>query len=57
VETHNNQPEKAIAAIRRGMQLTDPNAALAYMDSKEFEQLRASDEFQGMIKMLEETKK
>jgi tetratricopeptide (TPR) repeat protein len=57
VETHNNRPEKAMAAIRRGMQLTDPNAALAYMDSKEFEQLRASDEFQGMIKMLEETKK
>ncbi len=57
VESHNNQPEKAMDAIRRGMQLTEPDAALAYMDSKEFEQLRASDEFQGMIKMLEETKK
>ncbi len=57
VESHNNRPEKAMAAIRRGLELTEPDAALAYMDSKEFEQLRASDEFQGMIKMLEKSKK
>ncbi len=57
VETHNNQPEKAMDAIKRGMQLTDPNAALGYMDSKEFDQLRASDEFQIMIRALEESGK
>jgi Tfp pilus assembly protein PilF len=53
VEMHNNQPEKAMAALQRGVQLTDPSSALAYMDSNEFEQLRASDEFQFMIKSLE----
>jgi tetratricopeptide (TPR) repeat protein len=53
VQTHNNRPEKAIDAIKRGVQLSDPNSALAYMDSAEFEQLRESDEFQVMIKSLE----
>ena len=57
VETHNNRPGKAMAALRRGMQLTDPNAALAYMDSKEFDQLRTSDEFQRMVRSLENPKK
>ncbi len=57
VETHNNRPEKAMEAIRRGIQLTDPNAALAYMDSSEFEKLRESDEFQIMIKTLETIQK
>lgn len=56
VEMHNNRPEKAMAAIKRGVQLTDPSAALAYMDSSEFEQLRASDEFQFMIRSLEKPK-
>jgi len=53
VETHNGNPEKAIAAIKRGVQLTDPNSALAYMDSEEFAQLRDSAEFQTMIMALE----
>jgi len=57
VEIHNNQPEKAMDAIKRGMQLTDPDAGLAYMDSKEFDQPRASDEFQFMIRALENQKK
>lgn len=57
VETHNNRPEKAMEALRRGIQLTEPSAALAYMDSKDFAQLRSSDEFQGLIKKLEEEKK
>jgi tetratricopeptide (TPR) repeat protein len=57
VETHNNQPEKAIAALKRGVQLSDPNSALAYMDSSEFEQLRESDEFQVMIHALEKPRK
>ena len=57
VETHNNQPDKAMAALKRGVQLSDPNSALAYMDSSEFEQLRESDEFQIMIRALEKPKK
>ncbi|MCF7864819.1 MAG: tetratricopeptide repeat protein [Kiritimatiellales bacterium] len=57
VETHNNQPDKAMAALKRGVQLSDPNSALAYMDSSEFEQLRESDEFQVMIHALEKPKK
>ena len=57
VETHNNQPQKAMEALKRGIQLSDPNAALAHMDSVEFEQLRESDEFQLMIKALEKPKK
>ncbi|VGO20724.1 tetratricopeptide repeat protein [Pontiella sulfatireligans] len=57
VETHNNNPEKAIEALKRGIQLSDPNAALAYMDVSEFEQLRDSDEFQIMIRSLEQNKK
>jgi tetratricopeptide (TPR) repeat protein len=53
VEMHNNRPEKAMGALQRGIQLTDPSSALAYMDSTEFEQLRTSDEFQLMIRSLE----
>jgi Tfp pilus assembly protein PilF len=57
VETHNNRPEKAMAALKRGVQLTDPSAALAHMDSTEFELLRESDEFQFMIRALENPKR
>jgi tetratricopeptide (TPR) repeat protein len=57
VETHNNRPNKAMEALKRGVQLSDPNAALAHMDSAEFEQLRGSDEFQLMIKALEKPKR
>ena len=52
-ETHNNHPQKAMAALQRWIQLTDPGAALAYMDSDDFDQLRESDEFQLMIRSLE----
>ena len=55
VETHNERPGKAMLALKRGIQLSDPNAALGYMDVGEFEQLRESDEFQGMIKALRKT--
>jgi len=55
VQTHNGEPEKAIAALKRGIQLLDPNSALAWMNKKEFEALRQSNEFQQMIKLLETT--
>jgi len=57
VETHNNNPQKAMAALQRGVQLTDPSSAIAYMNSKEFENLRGSDEFQNMIRVLGKSKK
>jgi len=57
VENHNNHPEKALAAIRRGVELSDPRAALAYMGDKEFDQLRTSNQFQEMIQSLQEAKK
>ncbi len=57
VETHNNRPDKAIEAFKRGIQLSDPNAALGHMNSSEFNQLRESDEFQQMILMLQQSQK
>jgi len=57
VEMHNDRPDKAIEAFKRGMQLTDPNSALGHMNSAEFDQLRESEEFQQMILMLEQTQK
>jgi predicted Zn-dependent protease len=57
VENHNNQPEKAMAALQRGIELSDPRAALAYMDDKEFEQLRSSDKFQELIQTLQQSEK
>lgn len=57
VETENNRLDKALTALKRYMQLTEPNAALAYMNSGEFGRLRESDEFQAMIKTLETLQK
>jgi tetratricopeptide (TPR) repeat protein len=54
VQMNNNRPEQAMAALQRGVQLADPSSALAYMDSEEFEKLRASDEFQLMIRTLQQ---
>jgi tetratricopeptide (TPR) repeat protein len=53
VEMHNNRPQKAMEALQRGIQLSDPTAALAYMDSSEFELLRSSEDFQVMMQALE----
>ncbi len=57
VETKNKNHEAAFQALQRFIQLSDPNSALAYMDGGEFDQLRDSDEFQLMIKALEQNKK
>ncbi|MEN8254466.1 MAG: tetratricopeptide repeat protein [Verrucomicrobiota bacterium] len=56
VEMHNNRPERAMAALQRGVLLTDSSSALAHMDSDEFDKLRESDEFQLMIRALERPK-
>jgi tetratricopeptide (TPR) repeat protein len=55
VESHNNRPDKVMAALKRGIQLSDPNSALGYMDMDEFEQLRESDDFQFMINALKQS--
>ncbi len=57
VEIKNGQPEKAIKALQRFNQLSDPNAALGYMSSKEFDQVRNSADFQAMVKALESSQK
>ncbi|MCF7849098.1 MAG: tetratricopeptide repeat protein [Kiritimatiellales bacterium] len=57
VQTHNGNPDKAMTAMKRGIQLLDPNSALAWMNKQEFETLRKSDEFQQMIEMLEKSKR
>lgn len=55
VQMHNNRPELALAALQRGVQLTDPGKALAWMDRDDFEVLRTSDEFKLMIRNLEQS--
>ena len=52
-EINNGNHPQAIEALQRYIQLSDPNAALAYMSTDEFDQVRTSDEFQAMIKTLE----
>lgn len=56
-EANIGHSQKAIEALRRGIQLSDPNAALAWMDDTEFELLRNTDDFQTMIKTLESLQK
>lgn len=52
-ETKIGHPQKAMEALRRGIQLSDPNAALAWMNDAEFETLRNTDDFQNMMEALE----
>lgn len=57
VEIKNQNHQEAIKALQRFIQLSDPNSALAYMNSDEFDQMRTSDEFQIMIRALESVAK
>lgn len=52
-EKNNNNLEAAMDALARGMQLTDPNAPLKWMDKEEFEALRKSDQFNSIMKNIE----
>jgi len=56
VENKINHPEKAIEAIKRGMQLSDASSSLAYMNDKEFDKLRKNKDFKALIKSAEEKK-
>lgn len=53
VENKLGNGQAAMQALRRGVQLTDPKLALAWMDEAEFEQLRGNDDFQALIKYVE----
>jgi len=53
VQVQNNQEELAIAALQRGIQLVDPNLAMAWMSRKEFNDVRDSREFKSLVDELE----
>lgn len=44
----------ATDALRRGIQLVDPKLAIAWMDDAEFDQLRNTEEFQALIKSVQQ---
>ena len=46
--------QAATEAMRRGIQLTDPKLAIAWMDEEEFDQLRNTEEFQSLMKYVEQ---
>ncbi len=47
----------ATEALRRGIQLTDPKLAIAWMDEAEFDQLRNTEEFQALMKYVQQERK
>ncbi|MDD3276850.1 MAG: tetratricopeptide repeat protein [Kiritimatiellales bacterium] len=53
VQVQNGQQDKAIAALKRGVQLIDPQLALAWMDREEFNTVRNSSEFKTLADQLE----
>jgi predicted Zn-dependent protease len=53
VQMQNGQQEKAIAALQRGIQLMDPQMALAWMSRDEFNSIRNSGEFKTLVNQLE----
>ncbi len=53
VQVQNNQEELAMAALQRGIQLIDPNLAMAWMSRKEFNDVRESREFKSLVDELE----
>lgn len=53
VQVQNGQPDKAIAALKRGVQLVDPQLALAWMSRDEFNTVRGSGDFKNLVDQLE----
>lgn len=53
VQIQNNQEELALDALQRGIQLVDPDLALAWMSRAEFHAVRDSSEFISLINELE----
>lgn len=53
VQEKTGQSQKAIATLKRGMQLVDPDLALAWMSGDEFDELRDTSGFQTLVDELE----
>ena len=53
VQVQNGQQEKAMAALKRGIQLTDPQLALAWMRRDEFNAVRGDGDFKTLVDQLE----
>lgn len=54
VEVKLGNDKAAIAAFQRASQLSDPNRALGWMNEAEFDQLRQDEDFQALIKHVEQ---
>jgi len=53
VQVQNGQPDKAVAALQRGIQLVDPQLALAWLNREEFNAVRHSGEFKNLVDKLQ----
>jgi Tfp pilus assembly protein PilF len=53
VQIQNGQQDEALAALRRGTRLIDPELALAWMNRDEFDAVRSSGEFKQLVNQLE----
>lgn len=53
VQVQNGNQEQAINALKRGIQLLDPELALAWMNRNEFDAVRSSAEFRTLVDRLE----
>lgn len=53
VENKLGNSAAAVAALQRGVQLTDPKLAMAWMSEDEFDLLREEEQFQSLMKYVE----
>ena len=53
VQVQNGQQDKAIEALKRGVQLIDPDLALAWTSREEFNAVRNAGEFKTLVDQLE----
>ncbi|MDZ8117169.1 tetratricopeptide repeat protein [Pontiella agarivorans] len=54
VEMRRENNKEAIAAFQRAAQLSDPNQALNYMNDEEFDRLRGDEDYQALMRSIEE---
>jgi len=52
-QVQNGQPDKAMDALKRGIQLTDPELALKWMRREEFNKMRNAGNFKNLVDQLE----
>ena len=53
VQVQNNRRDLAMVALQRGIQLVDPDLAMAWMSRQEFNDVRESSEFKSLVDELE----